>query len=115
MKLIIGVGLKSWGVRSQTATTDFMQQLQQDRPDTPLWLDPEDAANAAAADQVPTENFALTPRWVGCSWTWRGKAGYWDPNITGNVAQQVIGHTHAIPNGNRAMAKQTNIASHQGA
>ncbi|KAA6428239.1 MAG: hypothetical protein FRX49_01835 [Trebouxia sp. A1-2] len=87
-------------------STDFLQQLQQDRPETPLWLDPEDAANAAAADKVPTEKFALMPRWVGCSWTWRGKAGYWDPNITGNVAQQVIGHTHAIPNGNRAMAKR---------
>jgi len=70
-------------------STAFLQQLQQDRPDTPLWLDPEDAANAAAADKVPTEKFALMPRWVGCSWTWRGKAGYWDPNITGNVAQQV--------------------------
>jgi hypothetical protein len=70
-------------------STDFMQQLQQDRPDTPLWLDPEDAANAAAADKVPTEKFALMPQWVGCSWTWRGKAGYWDPKITGNVAQQV--------------------------
>ena len=55
----------------------------------PLWLDPEDAGNAAAADTVPTEKFALMPLWVGCSWTWRGKAGLWDPDITGNVAQQV--------------------------
>lgn len=46
-------------------STEFLQQLQQDRPDVPSWLDPEDASNAAAADKVPPEKFALMPLWVG--------------------------------------------------
>lgn len=70
-------------------STDFLQQLFMDAPDLPIWPDPEDSNNAAAADRVPTETFAFMPKWLGLGYWLRGRKGYWDPNITGNIAQQV--------------------------
>ena len=60
-----------------------------DAPDLPMWLDPEDPSNAAAADRVPKETFAFFPDWLGCGYWLRGRQGYWNPGITGNIAQQV--------------------------
>ena len=54
-----------------------------------MWLDPENSSNAAAADRVPTETFAFMPDWLGGGYYLRGRKGYWDPRITGNIAQQV--------------------------
>ncbi|KAL0039337.1 hypothetical protein WJX79_003884 [Trebouxia sp. C0005] len=78
---------------------ELLQQLQDDCPDCLMWPDAEDASNAAAADKVPTEKFALMPRWLGTSYWLRGREGYWDASLTGGVAQQVIGHTHYNPIG----------------
>lgn len=68
---------------------DFLFQLRMDTPDLPIWLDHETASNAAAADRVPTERFAFMPAWLGLGYWLRGRHGYWDPHITGNIAQQV--------------------------
>ncbi|DBA88882.1 TPA: hypothetical protein ACH3X2_000126 [Trebouxia sp. C0005] len=68
---------------------ELLQQLQDDCPDCLMWPDAEDASNAAAADKVPTEKFALMPRWLGTSYWLRGREGYWDASLTGGVAQQV--------------------------
>lgn len=68
---------------------ELLQQLQDDCPDCPMWPDAEDASNAAAADKVPTEKFALMPHWLGISYWRRGRQGYWDAPLTGGVAQQV--------------------------
>ena len=54
-----------------------------------MWPDAEDASNAAAADQVPTEKFAVMPHWLGISYWRRGRQGYWNAPLTGGVAQQV--------------------------
>ena len=70
-------------------STDFLHQLRMDAPDLPMWLDPENSSNVAAADRVPTETFAFMPNWLGTGYWWRGRLGYWDPHITGNIAQQV--------------------------
>ena len=67
----------------------FLEQLQRDTPSAPLWPDPKDASNAAAADRVPTEKFAFMPTWMGIGYWTRGRQGYWDPKITGNIPQQV--------------------------
>lgn len=45
--------------------------------DVPLWLDPEDAAQAAAAAAAPTEEFAFAPEWLVSAWAERGSPGYW--------------------------------------
>ncbi|KAL3155658.1 hypothetical protein ABBQ32_012690 [Trebouxia sp. C0010 RCD-2024] len=88
-------------------STDFLQQLLDDAPDLPMWLDPENSSNAAAADRVPTETFAFMPDWLGLGYWLRGGRGYWDPDMTGNIAQQVIAHTHYIDtHANTAMAKR---------
>ena len=55
-----------------------------------MWPDPENANNAAAADAVPTEKFAMMPDWLGWGFWMRGKHGYWNPRLTGGVPQQVI-------------------------
>ena len=68
---------------------ELLQQLHDDCPDCDMWPDAEDAANAAAADRVPREKFAMMPYWLGISYWMRGRQGYWDPRFTGNVAQQV--------------------------
>ena len=60
-----------------------------DAPDLPLWPDHENCSNAAAADRIPTETFAFMPDWLGMGYRLRGRKGYWDPNMTGNIAQQV--------------------------
>ena len=60
-----------------------------DAPDLPLWPDPENSSNAAAADRVPTETFAFMPDWLGLGYWLRGRQGYWDPYVTGKIAQQV--------------------------
>ena len=70
-------------------STDFLHQLLNDAPDLPLWLDHENASNAAAADRVHPETFAFMPDWLGLGYWLRGRKGYWDPNMTGNIAQQV--------------------------
>ena len=70
-------------------STDFLQQLMMDAPDLPFWPDPENASNAAAADRVPTETFAFMPDWLGLGYWLRGREGYWDPYVTGNIAEQV--------------------------
>ncbi len=70
-------------------STDFLDLLRTDAPELPMWLDPENSSNAAAADRVPTETFAFMPTWLGCGYFARGRQGYWDPSITGNIAQQV--------------------------
>ena len=67
----------------------FLQQLEQDNPEVPLWPDPEDASKAAQADRVPPEKFAFMPFWMGIGYWHRGRHGYWDPNLTGNIPQQV--------------------------
>lgn len=76
----------------------FLEQLQQDNPEAPLWPDAEDASNAAAADRVPTEKFAFMPEWLGIGYWTRGRQGYWDPRITGNIPQQVLqpGTCHSL-------------------
>lgn len=68
---------------------ELLQQLQDDCPDCPMWPDAEDASNAAAADKVPTEKFALMPHWLGTSYWLRGREGYWDAQLTQGFAQQV--------------------------
>ena len=68
---------------------DFLEQLQADAPHLPLWPDAENASNAAAADRLPTERFAFMPEWLGLGYWLRGRHGYWDPHVTGNIAQQV--------------------------
>lgn len=73
-------------------STDFLDLLRADAPELPMWLDPENSSNAAAADRVPTETFAFMPIWLGCGWFWRGRQGYWNPHVTGNIAQQVLLH-----------------------
>ena len=70
-------------------STDFLHQLTMDAPDLPMWLDPENSSNAAAADRVPKETFAFMPDWLGSGYYLRGRKGYWEPRITGNIAQQV--------------------------
>ncbi|KAL0053604.1 hypothetical protein WJX82_008204 [Trebouxia sp. C0006] len=86
---------------------ELLQQLQDDCPDCPMWPDAEDASNAAAADQVPTEKFAVMPHWLGISYWRRGRQGYWNAPLTGGVAQQVIGHTHYNPIGDTNIHKYT--------
>lgn len=78
-------------------STDFLQQLTLDAPDFPLWPDPENSSNAAAADRVPTETFAFMPSWLGLGYWLRGRKGYWDPNVTGNIAQQVCKFASLMP------------------
>ena len=54
-----------------------------------MWPDPEVATNAAAADKVPTEKFAMMPHWMGIGYWLRGRHGYWNSHLTGNIVQQV--------------------------
>ena len=68
---------------------DFLDLLRADAPQLPIWLDPDNSSNAAAADRVPRETFAFMPTWLGCGYFLRGRQGYWDAHITGNIAQQV--------------------------
>ena len=68
---------------------ELLQQLQDDCPDCPMWPDPEVASNAAAADAVPREKFAMMPHWLGMGYWRRGRHGYWNRNLTGNIVQQV--------------------------
>lgn len=68
----------------------FLDQLQRENPNVPLWPDPEDARNAAAADRVPTEKFAFMPSWKGIGYWSRGRQGYWDPKITSNIPQHMV-------------------------
>ena len=60
-----------------------------DAPDSPLWPDHENSSNAAAADRLPTEKFAFMPDWLGSGYWGRGRKGYWDPSLTGNIPHQV--------------------------
>ena len=55
-----------------------------------MWPDAEDPNNAAAADAVPKEKFAIMPYWLGTSYWNRGKQGFWNPHLTGDIAQQVM-------------------------
>ena len=64
-------------------------------PDLPIWLDHENQSNAAAADRVPTERFAFMPEWLGLGYWLQGRKGYWDHQVTGNIAQQVHELLHA--------------------
>lgn len=68
---------------------ELLQQLQDDCPDCLMWPDPEVASNAAAADAVPREKFAMMPQWLGMGYWRRGRHGYWNRNLTGNIVQQV--------------------------
>lgn len=70
-------------------STELLEQLQDDCPGCPMWPDPEVAQNAAAADAVPTEKFAMMPHWLGMGYWLRGRYGYWNANLTGNIVQQV--------------------------
>lgn len=54
-----------------------------------MWPDTEDASKAAEADAVPTERFAMMPRWLGFGFWGRGRQGYWNPHLTNGVPQQV--------------------------
>lgn len=68
---------------------ELLQQLHDDCPDCAMWPDAEDPDNAAAADAVPTEKFAMMPYWMGTSYWTRGRQGWWSPHLTRDVPRQV--------------------------
>ncbi|KAG2454432.1 hypothetical protein HYH02_001451 [Chlamydomonas schloesseri] len=76
----------------------------------PMWPDPEDAAQAAAAAGL-TERFAFLPDWLGAYWLQRaprggtaGNSGYWS-------APLLATHTHATAADTAAAAAGTALSA----
>ncbi len=80
-------------------------QLLKDAPGVPLWPDPEDPSTIDAVSRTPHEKFAFAPPWLIFGFLPRGSRGWWLPDDTTGVVNQVIGHAHYLPPADNGIAK----------
>ena len=55
----------------------YRQQLASEST-SPIWPDPNDGAQAAAADAIPAEHYLIAPEWLFGTWRNRGRQGQWE-------------------------------------